>query len=394
MIAGMKRILLTGARAPATLDLARRFHRYGHQVFLCDTLRFPLTRFTRRKASYFRIPPPQNDTDGSIRAINRIVADERIDLVIPTCEECFYLSLHQKRIATTVFVDSMPLMDQLHNKFLFSLSFGNEHASAPNTRLLESNDQLKQLQLPSNEFVFKPVYSRFATQTLISPTDRELNKLKIQPDSPWVAQQRIFGREFSSYAIAANGNLLAWSSYCSPYRAGPGAGIFFQPATHGSILPFLKTFLLQTSYTGQIGFDFIVDSEDRLWVIEANPRSTSGIHLLPERERIVDCFFDATTLGHSPCTTDNTADQTPKMIAGAMMLWGTAHSIGNLAFKRFLLDSLVAKDVLFQCGDPLPCLALPLSFGELIWSAVTNRQSLQAASTSGVEWNWSCKSVH
>ncbi len=39
------RVLLTGARAPVTLDLARHFARRGHEVYFADSVHLPLARF-------------------------------------------------------------------------------------------------------------------------------------------------------------------------------------------------------------------------------------------------------------------------------------------------------------------------------------------------------------
>lgn len=377
----MKRVLLTGARAPATLDLARRFHHSGHRVFLCDSLRFPIARFTRCKANYRRVPSPEIETEKFIDAINEIVRNEKIDFLIPTCEECFYLSLFRDQIEARVLVDAISIMDRLHNKFSFSQNFGNDHASVPKSTLLESHDDLNRLPQPATELVFKPVYSRFASKTLISPATAALTSIDISRSTPWIAQQRIFGRELSSFCLANHGELLAWSCYESPYRAGPGAGIYFRPMHHPKVLAYIKSFLTQTNYHGQIGFDFITDDKGQLWVLEANPRSTSGIHLFADDGRLADCFLG--DCSRPPVE----ASLQPKMVASAMCLWGFAQAIKTWAPKRFAAACFHASDVLGRTNDPLPLLTLPVSFGELCWTAATRKTSLQAASTFGIEWN-------
>ena len=49
----MSAVLITGARAPVALHLARELHVAGRRVLLADTLRFPMSRATRTAASYF-----------------------------------------------------------------------------------------------------------------------------------------------------------------------------------------------------------------------------------------------------------------------------------------------------------------------------------------------------
>ena len=120
----MKRILITGARAPVSIDLSRRFHAAGHEVFLCDSIRFPIGRSTSKQHSSFRVPSPRYDTAGFIFEVNRIIDEHQIDLVIPTSEECFYLAAHRAELHCPCLVESLPLLESLHNKFTFSQTYG------------------------------------------------------------------------------------------------------------------------------------------------------------------------------------------------------------------------------------------------------------------------------
>ncbi len=42
-----KTVLITGARAPATLHLCRLFHNAGHTVIIADSIPYPLSKFQR-----------------------------------------------------------------------------------------------------------------------------------------------------------------------------------------------------------------------------------------------------------------------------------------------------------------------------------------------------------
>ena len=59
-------ILLTGVRAPVALDWAFRLHRSGARVFMADSLRLPIGRFSPHCAGYTQTPPPA-PTRGSPR---------------------------------------------------------------------------------------------------------------------------------------------------------------------------------------------------------------------------------------------------------------------------------------------------------------------------------------
>jgi len=90
-------IIVTGARAPSALHLARVFHCAGHRVILADTFRYPMSRATRMKDSYVRLPSPRQGFSGYAAAVADLVARESPDLIVPTCEEVFYLAAVRDR---------------------------------------------------------------------------------------------------------------------------------------------------------------------------------------------------------------------------------------------------------------------------------------------------------
>ena len=390
----MKRILITGARAPVAIDLSRRFHAAGHSVFLCDSILFPIGRFTKQKAAFYRVPSPRHNTDGFIDELNRIIDQQQIDLLIPTSEEAFYVSAHQDQLHCQALIDSLPLLDSLHNKFTFSQNYENEFASTPRTDLISNPRQLHMYAPQAKQFVFKPVYSRFAASALIGPSTRRLSNLYFDPAQTWIAQEKIEGQEICSFSLADKGRLLAHASYAAPYRAGQGGGIFFEPHEHFGILNYVESFLRETNFSGQIGFDFIVDPEDHPWVIECNPRATSGIHLFASDKRLCDAYLsvlDPPTVADAP-QIDEYADFVPmqpdvRMIGAAMPFWGGIQAIMQLKPGKFIRDFRSANDALTTKDDRNPLYYFPLTMAELCFNALQKFHSLQAASTEDMEWN-------
>ncbi len=54
----MKTILLTGARAPVTLDLARAFAAAGHRVIAAESMAYPLSIHSNAFAEFYFITAP------------------------------------------------------------------------------------------------------------------------------------------------------------------------------------------------------------------------------------------------------------------------------------------------------------------------------------------------
>ena len=376
------RILLTSARAPVTLDLARRFSRQGSDVCLCDTLRFGCGAFSRHCRKMFTVPRPRQDPRAYVTQLQRIVTQEGIDLLVPTCEEIFYISRYRDDLQCEVFADSFEKLAAIHNKWQFSLEAGNDAARVPESQQLSSRRDLESLPDSTEQYVFKPIYSRFASEVLLGPSVTKLAEIDISLDKQWIAQRLVRGAEYSTYSIAHNGRLLAHASYTSSYRAGRGSGIYFVPTHHPRLDQFVKNFVSKYHYTGQIGFDCIVDENDVPWILEGNPRGTSGLHLLDDDLPLLE-----TVLGHNDYQPAAKA-VLPEMIAGAMPLWGVADALRSGHPWRFVHDFFSARDVLFRWSDPLPGLALPLTLAELGLIAVREGRTLQQAVNTGYRVEW------
>jgi glutathione synthase/RimK-type ligase-like ATP-grasp enzyme len=373
-------------RAPVTLELARRFHSRGDEVFLCDSLRFACANFSRSKHRSFLVPRPKQATEEYVAALNKIVERERIDLIVPTCEEIFYLAAYQKQIACRVFVDSFEKLHQIHNKWTFSQKASSAAGRSPESFLIQEAQDLRDYRERSKEFVFKPVYSRFGSETLIRPDANRLESIEVNTAKPWIAQRFIAGQEFSTYSIAWKGTLHCHCTYRSTFRAGVGAGICFRAEEQPAILEFTKQFVSQFEFSGQLGLDLILDDGGNVWALEGNPRATSGAHLFGNDATFVDTMR-IVSMPERPGQLLEARAGSSHMVGAAMLTFGLLDSILQRRLFYFLRQLFSSHDVLFRWSDPLPMLGLPLTIGELCWIAASCRKSLQQASTLDIEWN-------
>jgi predicted ATP-grasp superfamily ATP-dependent carboligase len=375
------RVLLTSPRAPVTLDLARRFSSSGHEVFVCDPLRFGCGTHSRHVRQAFHVPRPSDSGELYVAALQRIVEKYRIDYLVPTCEEIFYIAKHRPQVECQVFVDDFDKLHRLHNKWKFSQQGSNTAASVPETRLLQSQSDVQQLADQAQHFVFKPVYSRFASESLIRPKPDQLKRVNATSQRSWVAQRFIAGTEYSTYSVAKGGVLLAHACYTSSYRAGRGSGIYFHARSQPQILAYVRQFAEENDFTGQVGFDCIVDEQGVAWIIECNPRATSGLHLFEDDLPLIELI-----LGTQDRFIEATSSQ-PQMLCAAMPFWGLTQALQRMRPMDFLRDVWRGRDVLFRWTDPLPLLCLPLTMAELGSIAILERRTLQQAATRDIEWN-------
>lgn len=386
----MARVLITGGRAPAALELSRQFHEAGHTVFAADSSPWILSGASRAVSRSFRLPEPRSRPNDFMSEIARIVGTEKIDIVIPTCEEVFYVGRFKEALGETarIFCPDIETLRQLHGKWEFSqlvheqAGFGTAIQSPQSWLLLGSAD-IPALPIPAGDLVFKPVYSRFAVETLIRPSSGKAMAAEISADRPWMAQRWISGRELCSYSVCSNGIVRAQALYQPTWRAGKGAGIFFEPRTNPEIGRFVEAVARHFDITGQIAFDFIEDGAGRIFVLECNPRATSGVHLFgPELPNV----FVGGTEGDAP-----PVNPRPRMVAPAMILFGGLGVLrGNNppgGARRLWRDFRRGCDVLWSWRDPFPAFYSLLGAAAFYRKARKNGVSITAATTLDIQWD-------
>ncbi|GAB4496282.1 MAG: ATP-grasp domain-containing protein [Anaerolineales bacterium] len=380
-------ILLTGGRAPATLDLARAFHRAGHTVFMAESLRGHLSQPSNAIKANFVVPAPRQETEAFLAALKKIIRENQIDLLIPTCEEVFHIAKGLDSLPCRVFTEPLTKLDDFHNKWKFVVRAGECDLRVPESMLITRQDDLLYAYAHWSRLALKPVYSRFAARTLILPPLKEaLSTLTFDPSSrsgqePWIAQEYIEGQQFCSYSVCQNGRITAHAAYPTVFTAGQGATIAFQPVEHPAIYEWVQTFVDYYKATGQMAFDFIQTEDGSVVALECNPRATSGLHLLTDNPQFVDSFLYADI----PCVMPYA--HTSRMLGTAMLVYGMSAAIKNGNFSAWLKTFLHSDDVLLDFRDPLPFLLQLHSIFSYVRLGRQQGVSVLEASTFDIEWN-------
>jgi predicted ATP-grasp superfamily ATP-dependent carboligase len=356
-------ILITGARAPIALELARSFNQKGHKVIMADSIHLAISRWSNTVHKYYCIPSPRFKNDAFVQKIQEIILKEKVDHFIPTCEEVVFVAAHRKKFDCKVWTVDQNLILNLHNKFQFS-TLNQGVLPIPNTTLVKDFKDWDN----SEKYVFKPIYSRFASSVIIK---KKISQTYFSDEqrTKWIAQEFIAGREICTYSIWEEGVMKAYSAYHPLYRAGRGAGIFFEPVSNVQALKLVQEFGSQIKYTGQISFDVILDEKSTPYFIECNPRGTSGAHLI--NEHLANSF-----LNYSCYLSEQHREFSIKYIMALL------HPSAFL--KKRVRKS---KDIIFHWNDLKPFFFQILSLMEIIYIKITLQISFLEATTHDIEWN-------
>lgn len=364
-------ILITGARAPVAVEWARILLRQGHTVFMSDCLRSPLGRFVSGIQNYIQTPSPRLCFSDYQTAILKLIDTHRIEWVIPTCEEVFYLArLKSQRPEINWLFPDASLLYPLHNKLqIFELLQGLPGVSLPHTRLIDNHQNIDL----HSDTILKPLYSRFGTHVIRNVTSESIGSLPISEQHLWIQQQKLHGRSFCNYALFHHGKLVAHQIYLPGYCVNGSAASYFFPVEDERILRFTQAFGERHRYHGQVSFDFMEDG-DALYVIECNPRATSGLHLLASQLTSLTATFTPPI---------NRITQ-PHHLGPVMLI---AAGLSSLLKIKSWKDYFQGKSILQDKRYPLPFYAPWLSLYEQLKQARKLGQTLSAASTHDIEWN-------
>ena len=377
-----KKILITSGRSPVALDLARQFHGGGHEVMIAETMRLHVCRFSNSVSKSFKIPSPRTNTEEFIQKLIEIAEKEKIDLIVPVYEEIIYLSKESYRFPKhcKIFSPTFELLHEVHNKWLFNKKIGSMGFDTPQTFLIKTPDDLKKID-PTKTYALKACYSRAALGLKKIIPGHPLPEIHIQPNNPWIAQEWLTGKGYCTYSICQEGKVVAHAVYPVGFTVDGHGCLAFEAVDHPGIKAWVEKFAKETNFTGQFAFDFI-ETENKLYSIECNPRATSGAHLFNSHDRLDLAFLNQTQEMILPKTGNK------KQLAIAMAVYGWRRNASpNNTFSKFLKEFVGVKDVVFSAKDLLPIIAQPLIFSGIWLKSLRFSLNLPAFFMYDYEWN-------
>ena len=385
-----KRILLTGGRTFYALELARLFARQGHEVYLADSVQFPLTRFSNSIAGFILVPEPRFAPREYVSALSNIIVEKRIDVCVPIFEEIFYIAWGIERLTPScmVWTDTIEKLEVLHNKLTFIEYIKNIGFRTPKTESISSRSKLISCltRFVCDKVVLKPAYSRFASRAFIWNRG-EAVPISIQPTEtqPWIAQEFIDGRPVVTWSVAKGDRVLAHSSYISQQQWGIGPSMVFEYLKHPNAQKWVEQFVLKTCFTGQIGFDFIETEDGILYPIECNPRGSSGIHLFKGTPEFVELFLSDKKQQVVISRGDEIRSIKLWLFVRLCRLIFANQPVSKWKETWQCLSRSI--DVLYEKGDPFPYVGHMISFAEILFRSMRLRTSPGEVASRDCDYN-------
>lgn len=385
----MPNVLILSGRAPVALDHARRFAQQGWTAYIGDSIACRLSGWSRAVAGKVVLASPRADPAGFVAGLRQAITRLGIDLVVPTCEEVFYLSRYRAALPAScrLAVDDFDKLRLLHSKWDFQALAqscgGNPPPSAVVQTLDEARDWVRATGGGSCETgaVLKPEFSRFGVHVRLYPQGIPDDAPPLAAQGRWVVQHHRAGTELCSYSIADRGRLLAHAVYRPAYRLRRSSSYYFDHHSSPAIHAFVSRLVAHIGFTGQISFDWIDGGGDTPSVIECNPRAISGLHLFDFADAVPAALTGEATDCAMPTATR------ARMIAPLMLSAGLVQAANSAALSQWRADWRRADDVLVRGGDFLPGVGGLADIGSYTRLAIQGGHTLREATSRDIEWD-------
>lgn len=279
-------ILITSGRSFVALEMMRLLK--DHTIFIQECQKEYISKYSKYIHGECITTAPNENFEMYKTQILYFIKKNDIKLVIPTTEDIFYISRFKadiENLGSTIICDNFEKLKKLHSKKQIMEMSEWLGIDIPKTLEFFSLGELKKYitENPRFEYVVKPKYSRFANFISSNkiPGSKSLDEIKIDfTSNSYILQEYISGKSVCSYSLAKNGTLLSHMNYECVLTYNGWSGTFLESFQNDQIQNFVKNFCEKYAIDGQISFDYMITPEWKTYLIECNPRPTSGIHLL------------------------------------------------------------------------------------------------------------------
>ena len=383
------RALVTSSRNTFALDLIRKLGSTGHYVVAADTYSGAIGSHSKYLAGHAETASPRFETDKFISDICRIVEKHRIDTIIPTFEEAFYLAARVDDLPDGVklFTGDFASLARLHDKGSFQRLVEDAGVPIPETVVVSNVGELNAAIARFPKFFARAVFSRGGVG-LLTNTGPLAGKMSVEnchptPDQPWLVQPFIDGPMICTYSMIVDGKVTAQCTYSAPHQWANSTGITFRGEDSTKTLEYTQRLIdeLDPTFTGQLSFDY-VNHEGELYAIECNPRPTNGI-ILFEKESFMAAMLGEVT---EPVVVEPGAESQISIAVLGAAFTAPFKSWGK-TWKSTLRDLLRVRDIGHGWNDSFAMMWGPASLIHGAKLSRGQREELLKAMGDDIVWN-------
>jgi len=377
---GNLRVLVTGGRFPGATGLVRALHAAGATVDAADAYKLAPALHSEAVEQRHVVAATASDPLQFARDVAAVVRDRRIDLVVPSFEEGFYLANYAALVPAPIFAPDFATIERLHNKAKFHEVCGELDVPTPKTIVAVDREELRKAVAVFDTYLARPAFSRGGTNLL---TNFGARAGEHSPDdftptatNPWIVQEFVEGTDACSLSIARNGRIVVHCTYEPAIAAAGGWSVKLSSIDDFGGLALAEKVCAALGFHGFIGFDFRRTPDERFVMIECNPRTSAGIFLMPP-EWVGEAVIEK--------------PDTPRTVAAGRRVQYDFDLINRniirLPARELVRTLLTTPDAFLKPRDVMPALCFFIS--NYHWAQVAKREHIDAdhAFIGDISWD-------
>jgi len=374
------RVLVTGGKMSKASAVARALGRDGHKVFTAEIMPYALchSRFCTYVTKHYVLPRPTAQPEEWEAAIQKIVKEQSIDLIVPCTapvESSAYAHLRERLPPNVrVFAFDGETSDELDNKYAFNQVLVRAGLPCPETANMECTEDAVEFFRRKEEsgmddgkrYIVKPaVYDPKArTEILFLPIPDKTKQMEYlrsrnaRKDVPYVIQEVLQNPEYGSFAIFNKGELTGFEFFlsaasCLVYHQ-------YQGKHYNQVLELNRGLGKAMNLTGQLTLDLMHTAAGDLVPIECNPRIHSAVCTLEGHQNLGAVYANP---DHKPKNDAEVVVSQPDCfrfwIMDQLFLFAGFWKPKN-CFKLSLSEMFQGTDAMLHGDDPMPFLTMYL----------------------------------
>jgi predicted ATP-grasp superfamily ATP-dependent carboligase len=312
---GQLRVLVSEGNSTSAREAITILGLSGHHVEVCDPSRYCLARFSRFVRAFHRCPGLRDDPAGFLAVVEKLLANGKFDVLLPTHEQGFLFARVRERLSDEV---GLALPDfasyrTAHSKAGFSRLLDQLGLPQPPTRMVKSEMELRAaMRFPSvvktsvgtasrgiwfvhNAIELEGVLQDLSAQDL---STRGLTTSATFADEVLV-QDFIPGITGKAQAVFRNGRVLGFHGY-RQIAAGAGGGeAIKQSESRPDVRAYLAAIGERLAWHGALSVDYILADAATPLLIDCNPRLVEPMSAYLAGVDLVGLLL-AVSLGHTP----------------------------------------------------------------------------------------------
>jgi hypothetical protein len=346
-------VLLTEGSSLTSREIVSCLGPLGYRLEVMDANPLCVDRFSRWVRRVHRAPSAGSDPLSYLRALERVVAARRIDVVLPTHEQAWLLAIARGLLSPGVqfAVADAEAFRRVQSKICFARLLDELGLPQPAWRLVNDANDLVQLPFP---YWLKSAFSTAGrgVREVVDASSREQALAALLDRAPLMAQQPAAGRYGQVQGLFDRGRLLAVHTSVQRASGIGGSAAARLSVEHAAPREHIATLGEALGWHGGLTLDYLHEDGAPRY-IECNPRTVepgnaaaSGVNIAEMQVRL--------TLGEQssgPARSGRAGVRTHGTIA--MLLGAAARGESRRSLLRGMRDAIVHRGVCSHSSEQL-----------------------------------------